>query len=193
MIWNLYNDKTKKLPSHTLLVEAISYVREREVSLDLGCGPMRDIPAIVGAGFKHIDAVDSNPSVSEIAEEKILEGAPITFHQALYSEFNFPKEKYDLVSAQYALPFNPPETFDAMFGRLISSLKIGGVFTGHFFGMEDSWASKPEMSFHTEADIRELLSDFDIHVLREEKKEGKTALGKDKFWHVFHVIATRIR
>src|SRR3989344_844668 len=143
--WDAYNNKTKDLLPHTLVVEALSYIQGTNRALDLGCGAMRDIPAIAGAGFKRIDAVDSNSSIQVIAQEYAKQGIPLTFYPVFYTEFDFGKDTYDFISAQYALPFSPPEAFDEMFGRLVESLKIGGVFTGQFFGKEDSWADNPKM------------------------------------------------
>lgn len=189
--WDAYNVKTQDLPPHKLVIEALSFVEARGEALDFGCGAMRDIEAIAKKGFRHIDAVDSNPSVQEIANEKIRIGIPLTFHATVYDKFDFKRNQYDFVSAQYALPFNPPETFDYMFGRLVKSVNAGGIFTGQFFGNEDTWASNLEMTFHSDTQIRKLLVDFDILVLREEKKTKETALGGEKFWHVFHVIARK--
>jgi hypothetical protein len=95
------------------------------------------------------------------------------------------------VSAQYALPFNPPDSFDSVFSKLCDSVKRGGVFVGQFFGPEDGWSKNLSISFHSEADIRKLLKSFAVLVLREEKRLGKTAVGAEKFWHVFHVIAKK--
>ena len=93
----------------------------------------------------------------------------------------------------YAFPFNPPETFDAMFARLVASLKSGGVFVGQFFGVEDSWSNDKKMTFHIKEQIAALLKGFTVSHFEETKKEGKTAMGQEKFWHVFNVIAARDR
>jgi tellurite methyltransferase len=45
------------------------------------------------------------------------------------------------------------------------------------------------MTFHTKQQVEELLSNMEILELNEEDKDGKTANGALKHWHVFHVIA----
>lgn len=168
-----------------LLVEALSYVHNKDYALDLGCGAGNDSRFLKEKGFR-VTSVDSNPEVKKYLDDDS------DFVISTYVNFDFPIEHYDLVNAQYALPFNPPESFNSMFERLTKSLRPGGIFAGQFFGKEDSWSNAKDMTFHTEAEIYSLLSDYKVHVFREEKRKGKTASGENKFWHVFHVIAEKV-
>ena len=171
------------MKARPLLVEALSYVRNKNYALDLGCGAGNDSRFLKGKDFS-VTGVDNNPAVKEYLDDFDLV-------ISTYVDFPFPVEYYDLVNAQYSLPFNPPESFNSMFERLTKSLKQGGIFVGQFFGKKDSWSNNKEMTFHTEAEIRSLLSAYKVHVFCEEKKEGETASGENKFWHVFHVIAEK--
>ena len=101
-------------------------------------------------------------------------------------------EKYDLISAQYALPFYGPKGFEEFIAKLISSLKVGGVFVGQFFGNRDGW-NTPEtnLAFQTREEAETLLRDLKIEGFTEEEKDGKTASGENKHWHVFHFIASK--
>ncbi|MHB8710099.1 MAG: class I SAM-dependent methyltransferase [Minisyncoccota bacterium] len=182
--WNDYLKKTKNMKARPLLVEALPYVKNKNHALDLGCGAGDDSRFLKEEGFL-VTSVDNNPEVKKYVDSPNLV-------ISTYANFDFPTEYYDLVNAQHSLPFNPPESFNPMFERLTKSLKPGGIFAGQFFGKEDSWSSDKSMTFHTEAEIRSLLSSYKVHVFREEKKEGKTVSGDTKFWHVFHVIAERI-
>ncbi|MDO8550913.1 MAG: hypothetical protein Q7S39_12285 [Ignavibacteria bacterium] len=47
------------------------------------------------------------------------------------------------------------------------------------------------MTFHTKQQVENLLSDMEIIELTEEDKDGRTANGTPKHWHVFHVIARK--
>ena len=181
--WDAYFSNTKNTKARALLVEALSYVNNKNHALDLGCGAGNDSRFLKEKGFM-VTSVDCSPEVKKYFHDS---GLVISS----YADFDFPIEYYDLINAQYALPFNPPESFNSMFERLTKSLKPGGIFTGQFFGKEDSWLDDREMAFHTETEIRSLLSVYKIHVFREEKRKGKTASGQEKFWHVFHVIAEK--
>ena len=45
----------------------------------------------------------------------------------------------DLVNAGYALPFCPPEHFDAVWQRVVAWVTPGGRFSGQLFGDRDEW------------------------------------------------------
>jgi hypothetical protein len=72
-------------------------------------------------------------------------------------------------------------------------VKIGGLFTGQLFGPNDSW-NLPEsgMNFHSRSDVERLLRGWTLLELTEEDCPGKTKLGEDKHWHIFHIIAQRM-
>ena len=67
----------------------------------------------------------------------------------------------------------------------------GGRFSGHLFGNKDSWAEDSTMNFHTLSDINLLLENFEVELLSEEAHPGKTALGHEKHWHIFHIVARK--
>lgn len=188
LTWGNFLKETAYKFTRPLLKEAALYVREKDLAVDLGAGAMNDASYLVSEGFAKVIAVDSNPGVIEYAKD--IPNLEVKI--ARYEDYIFPELKYDLVTAQYALPFCSPESFDAVIDSIKKSLKKGGIFTGQFFGTEDDWSSNPNMTFHTENQVKDLLKDMKIHVFREEKKVGKTATEAEKNWHVFHVIAEKI-
>ncbi len=185
MSFQKYIEATKDRKPSQLLIEALTYVRYRGQALDLGAGALHDTRFLLSEGFTVI-AVDREPSFALGKEALGAECIVSTF-----ADFSFLTNSNDLINAQWALPFNPRESFDAMFARLIDSLVINGIFTGHLFGPEDAWAHNTNMTFHTEKEVRELLDTFTIHKLEEIKRIGKTKLGQDKFWHYFEIIAEK--
>ncbi len=188
MAWDTFLKATAQKSPRPLLKEALSFVKgvgERR-ALDLGAGAMNDVHFLAQNGFKVI-AVDSNKEV-----EKYMQDIPnAEFVASTFDVFSFPLKEFDIVNAQYSLPFNPPTTFNIMFSKLIHSLKKGGIFVGQLFGEEDGWAGDTKMTFHSDTEIKDLLQPFNILVYREEKKLGTTVAGKEKFWHVLHIIAEK--
>jgi SAM-dependent methyltransferase len=173
-----------------LLVEAMDYVLAKDEALDLGAGELNDSKHLISIGFKRVTAVDMDPKVSEKAKEISLGG--FTFIMTTYDQFDFPEERYDLVNAQYALPFNPPETFNKVIESVIKSLKPGGVFVGQFFGERDSWNIKgSKKTFHTIDEAKRLIAKLRIAEFREEEGERPTSHGLFKHEHVFHFIAIK--
>jgi len=48
------------------------------------------------------------------------------------------------------------------------------------------------MTFHTTEEAKSLFKDFEVLDFEEEEKDGQTADGHAKHWHVFHLIARKI-
>lgn len=186
MDWDTYLKATSKMKCRPLLREALQYVNG-DTALDLGAGSLADTLFLLNSGFK-VTAVDSNSKVMEYAKPD----ENLSVEICAFEDYSFPENLFDLVNAQYALPFNLPKTFKGTFRRMVSSMKMGAIFTGQLFGTEDGWVEKKTMTFFSAEEVHELLDCFSkVHVLREEKKIGPTVSGMDKFWHVFHIIAEK--
>jgi tellurite methyltransferase len=109
-----------------------------------------------------------------------------------FEDFAFPADAYDLVNAEFALPFIRAENFAAVFARLLGSVRPRGLFTGQLFGPKDSWnVADSGMNFHPRAAVEGLLRGFELVELEEEDHPGKTKLGEPKHWHIFHILARR--
>ncbi len=110
---------------------------------------------------------------------------------ARFEDFEFPENSYDLVNAEFTLPFINREHFTSVFAKLLHSVRDGGIFTGQLFGVNDSWnVENRGMSFHTRAEVEELFRDFELLQLEEEDHPGTTKLGEPKHWHIFHIVAS---
>ncbi|MEK7148658.1 MAG: class I SAM-dependent methyltransferase [Patescibacteria group bacterium] len=189
-IWAGYYERTKDRPPRPLLIEATALVKDKNEALDLGPGALTDVKYLLSVGFNHVTAIDRNPvskkDISDFPEEKV------SYVTSSFEDFEFPKNKYDLINAQYSLPFSSPETFNKLIEDIIFSLKENGVFTGQFFGKNDEWtANEKSMTFHTRAEAEKLLSGLKIVSFEEVETDKKTAAGKMKHWHVFHFIAVK--
>ena len=116
----------------------------------------------------------------------------MTFVLSRFEDFAFPSDAYDLVNAEFSLPFIAPGNFAPVFTRLLAAVKPRGIFTGQLFGPNDSW-NTPEsgMSFYPRPDIESFLRGFELLQLDEEDHPGKTKLGEPKHWHIFHILARR--
>ncbi|MDB5237393.1 MAG: class SAM-dependent methyltransferase [Parcubacteria group bacterium] len=186
MNWDSYLKATSGRKCRPLLREALEHVHGTQ-ALDLGAGSLADTFFLLEAGFTVV-AVDNNPKIFEYSKPH----KNLSIEICNFEDYSYLENMFDLVNAQYALPFNAPETFDVTFKKMVSSMKDGAIFTGQLFGTEDGWADRETMTFVTKEKVDELLQYFKkVHVLREEKKIGPTALGPDKMWHVFHIIAEK--
>ena len=187
--WGRFYSFTKDSPPWPLLVRAAALARKNGRALDLGAGAGRDTRYLLGQGFQ-VTAVDAEPrSVALLAA---LHDAHLRTVRSSFEGFDFTVATYDLISAQFSLPFTPKDRFAGMFARLKAALAPGGIFAGQLFGMHDQWNTPDNtMTFHTHAEAESLLSDLETIELTEEDADGHTADGSPKHWHVFHILARK--
>jgi len=88
--------------------------------------------------------------------------------------------------------------FNIFIKKIKNSLKPKNIFVAQFLGVKDSWngdllsaTPKANYVFHTKKQAIDLLSYLKILEFIEEDKDGKTALGKMKHWHIFYFIAQK--
>ncbi len=188
--WQAYYEATKDLPHSPLLEMAVTCcLRGKQRALDLGAGAMRDSIYLMRQGF-HVSAVDKNPPPIRLQE--LAQTERLVHVQSAFEGFDFPQGRFDLVNAQYALPFVPRRSFDRVWQKLVASLAPGGVFVGQMFGDRDEWsATESSMTFHSADAARADLKSLDLLSWREQEGKGHLASGKPKYWHAFHIIARK--
>jgi tellurite methyltransferase len=187
--WSRFFKITKDHPQWALLERAASLFNQPGHALDLGAGAGRDTRHLLAQGWT-VTAVDREAYAVALLAELPRDSLQVV--QSSFEDFDYGRAVYDLVSAQFALPFNPRASFNSVFARIKQSLKPGGIFTGQFFGIRDQW-NTPEatMTFLTREQVDELLRDMRVIELMEEEHMGNTATGESKYWHVFHVIVQK--
>jgi trans-aconitate methyltransferase len=187
--WERFYGFTKDSPPWPLLVRAAALALHPGRALDLGVGAGRDTRYLLGQGFT-VTAVDADPHAA--AHLASLPQDHLRVVQSRFEAFDFAPAAYDLISAQFALPFFARDHFFAVFARLHAALAPGGVFAGQCFGPRDQWnAPSHNMTFLTRGEVAGLLRGLEIIELHEEDAGGHTADGSPKHWHVFHILARR--
>ena len=187
--WSRFYEATKDHSHWPLLERAASLLSSPGHALDLGCGAGRDTRYLLARGWT-VTAVDREAGAIALLAE--LPQDCLRVVQSSFEDFDYGHAAYDLVSAQFALPFNPKASFNSVFARIKHSLKPGGIYTGQFFGIRDQWNTlEIDMTFLTREQVDELLSDMQVIALEEEEHIGTTATGGAKYWHVFQVIAQK--
>lgn len=189
--WKEYITKTKTQPPAELLKKAIEECENKDLALDLGPGAFNDTKFLLKSGFKKIIAVDIANEGLEFV--KTLKSEKFEFVNSTFDKFSFENYKFDLINAQFSLPFNPPDTFSKMFEKLKSSLNTDGIFCGQFFGKRDKWNNgKNALTFHTLTDILVLLTGMEIIELEEDEEDRAPVIGDVKHWHIYHIIARKM-
>lgn len=101
------------------------------------------------------------------------------------------KTNFDLINSSYALSFCKPEDFPVLWSKITRAIIPGGRFSGQLFGIHDEMADREDMNFHTKEQVEGLFNNFTIEYFEEEDKDGPTASGRTKHWHVFHIVAKK--
>jgi len=166
-------------------------VRER-FAVDLGCGVGRDTVELLKRGWTVLAIDDEAEAIERLRRREDLPSGSsdrlrterASFHEALWPDA-------DLVNASFALPFCPPRAFPGLWRRIERSLLPGGRFSGHLFGDRDGWSAEEDLTFQTRNEVEDLLASLEVERLDEIEEDGKTATGKEKHWHLFHIVAQR--
>ena len=185
-----FYDATQGSPALPTLLDALSHWEQAPgLALDLGCGAGRDSLELLRRGWRVL-AVDVEPQAIErlLAQVPPEQAAALQTRCARFEAIELPPA--ELVNSSFALPFCPPAAFAGLWQRIEQALVPGGLFAGHFFGEHDDWAS-PDLTLHSRAQLQALLSGWQILELEEIDRQGPTAIGRSKHWHLFSVVARR--
>jgi hypothetical protein len=181
--WQEYYQNTKDKPASELLKLSMKFVSNKSTALDLGSGALADSKYLLSEGFEVI-AVDKEEISDEIANDKFK------FIRSSFEDYNFPTSLFNLINAQFSLPFNGRESFLYVWEKMLSSLKTDGIFVGQLFGEKDEW-NKPGtgLAFFSRNQIKFLLNGTEILKFEEIEKDGRLANDDSKHWHFFDIIA----
>lgn len=185
-----FYDATQGSPALPSLLKALTcWEAAPGLAVDLGCGAGRDSLELLRRGWRVL-AIDQEPAAIERLRAQVppeqlsvLETLCARFEDAALPAAN-------LINSSFALPFCAPADFPALWRRIEQALQTGGLFAGHFFGERDDWATQG-LTIHSSAQVETLLHGWQVIALEEIDRRGKTAVGREKHWHLFSVVARR--
>ena len=188
-IKEFYKKTIKKNPSLALRRFFLNNYNENfkgNTAIDLGCGAGNDTEFLVSKGFK-VTAIDNNEQVKSILESRNLNSENLNIIIDDFSKIDLPKT--DLLNSHFSMHY-VKENFDGFMKKLLQNvINPNGVFIGNFLGKEDDWN---ECSTTVEKEkILEYFKDFNIFYFSEEKYYQDATSKKNKFWHVYTVIAQK--
>ncbi|MCJ8278495.1 MAG: class I SAM-dependent methyltransferase [Rivularia sp. ALOHA_DT_140] len=195
-IWSQYYKAVANRPPRETLLTALSNFEleiplvQSKIAVDLGCGEGRDTVELLRRSWKVI-AIDGQPEAIERLKNRCdIKTQFLETRIARFENIDLPLN-VNLINASFSLPFCEPQSFPQLWNQIVSSLIPGGRLSGQLFGDRDSWADNSTMNFHTLSKIQLLLKHFEVELLKEEDHPGKTALGEEKHWHIFHIVARK--
>lgn len=185
--WSEYYKASIAKPLHPHYENLNPHLSEGGEALELGCGVGHGVLHLLEKGYR-VTAVDAEEEALAILRSRLPNGAPA---RTVRSHFqNLELGTYDLVTAHFCLFFLSPAEFSAFWPRVVDSIKPGGLFSGQLLGVNDEWRDRG-YTVLTRAEVDSLLSPFDVLFLEEVERDGETAVGTKKHWHVFHVVARK--
>jgi hypothetical protein len=133
-----------------------------------------------------------------IDDPAILTGDPglrdrLRIEQSRFEDFE-PDGPYDILYSGFSLPFVAPEAFRTLWKQLRTHLAPGGLLALQLFGDRDEWADgghETEATYHSRAEVDVLTEGLERVFFDEVERDGHTALGDAKHWHIFHMILRR--
>lgn len=187
--WVAYYQAIAGRPPRETLLSALNRFDSAGFAVDLGCGDGRDTVELLRQGWRVLGIDSEKEGIARLLSRRVdttnLETQVVRF-EALQLPNNA-----DLINASFSLPFCPPAEFPTLWQKIVTALRPGGRFCGQLFGDRDSWAIYPSLNHHTRPQIEELLQPFAVEMLTEEDRPGKTAIGQEKHWHLFHIVARK--
>ena len=175
------------------------YQKNPEFIVDFGAGTGKDTINLGLENCPKIWAVDGDePSLQTLRDNlknKPCQGAV----QCITSPFIFldVKDPVDLLVSSHTLPYRRPMDFPSCFEKCSKILQIGGFLAAHFFGPITGKYPDPGLTYHTEKELRELLShNFEIVWFKKDPEVTPCKIygGEAPPWgDLFHVVAKKIR
>lgn len=192
--WAAYYAAVAGRPPRDTLLYALAQCAAESMAtgfaIDLGSGDGRDTAELLRQGWRVL-AIDGEPeAINYLRQRAASHPDRLTIQLQRFESLTLP-DSADLINASFCLPFCPPEHFHSLWQTITSALRPGGRLCGQLFGDRDSWAMNPHMTFHTREQVEQLLIPFQPEHLHEEEHSGKTALGEQKYWHIYHIVAKK--
>lgn len=189
--WNAYYNAVADRPPRKTILTALAGFEKPGVAIDLGCGDGRDTVAMLRQNWAVL-AMDKEPdAITRLLARPNINSLQLTTQIVSFEELQLPKS-VELINASFSLPFCSPQAFPTLWNQIFNSLVTGGRFCGHLFGERDSWGNSKLINTFTRSQIETLLQAYAIELLEEEEHPGKTPLGEDRYWHIFHIVARKI-
>ena len=195
--WSAYYQAVAGRPPRDTLLKALDLfdleklTKSPRFAVDLGCGDGRDTVELLKRGWQVL-AIDGNEeAISKLYDRKDIDSTWLETQVRRFEGLTLPNS-IDLINSSFALPFCRPEDFPNLWSKIIASLRSGGRFCGQLFGDRDTWATTyPNMTHYSKEKVEKLLRSFQVEYFEEEEHHGETAIGEQKYWHIFHIVASK--
>jgi SAM-dependent methyltransferase len=160
--------------------------------LDIGCSTGGDTLYFLKNNCQ-VHAIDKYKQALEPLENyataQKIEKEQLTTATTSIENADLTANTYDLVQANFVIPFTDKETFPETMTKIKRSIKSGGYFAGSFFGNHHSWATNSNVHvINTPVELKKLFVEDGFQIIVLERKEKKDA---GTHWDKINVIAKK--
>ncbi len=188
--WKAYYEAVAERPPRKTILKALAAFETPGIGIDLGCGDGRDTVEMLRQNWAVL-AIDKEPdAIARLLARPDINTLQLTTQTVSFEQLQLPKP-VNLINASFSLPFCSPDAFPTLWNQIFNSLVPGGRFCGHLFGDRDSWNDSELINTFTLQQVKTLLQAYTVELLEEEEHPGKTPLGEDRYWHIFHIVARK--
>ena len=188
--WKAYYDAVADRPPRKTILKALAGFETPGIAIDLGCGDGRDTVEMLRQNWAVL-AIDKEPdAITRLLARPDINSLQLTTQTVSFEQLQLPKQ-VNLINASFSLPFCSLDAFPTLWNQIFNSLVPGGRFCGHLFGDRDSWNNSELINTFTLQQVETLLKAYTVELLEEEEHPGKTPLGEDRYWHIFHIVARK--
>jgi tellurite methyltransferase len=193
--WSQYYQAVEGRPPRSTLTRALEcYAADADplppFAVDLGCGDGRDTVELLRQGWRVLAIDGEAEAITRLRQREDCDRTYLETRVQRFESLTLPPD-VSLINASFCLPFCPPEQFPHLWEEIVVALAPGGRFCGQLFGNQDSWAAYPNLTHHRRDQVEDLLAPFTVEWLEEENHPGQTALGEEKHWHIFQIVARK--
>ena len=181
---SIKRDRPSRLLADFFRLKLDKNLKEKN-AIDLGCGAGNDTMLLLEKGF-NVTAIDSEPQVKEIVLKRAQNEQNLNVVTGDFSKVQL--QKADLINANFSL-FFVRKDFDSFIKNVLQSINKNGYFVGNFLGKEDDW--KKSKTTVEKDELFNYFSKFKILYFSEEKYYKDVLTKKNKFWHVYNIIAKK--
>jgi len=189
---------------YTSIVSAVNRIfndkkLKRLHALDLGCGSGNNTKFLIDFGFKNVVSIDGSKSIIKEAK-KIVKSNKCKFICADFNEYNFGKEKYDLIIDRGSITHNKKKNINKIYKKVNLALKKNGYFISHVFSSKHTENRKTKSkssfkqimrvsngmiaSFFSKKEIFNLFKDFKIIEINHLQDNNIQKKYTSAFWYV---------
>lgn len=207
--WHEYNvlkskahlDGMRETTKHALQYFYLEHKTVPKWILDFGAGTGQDtIPVLKLLENSYLLAVDGDEESLDILKNNLTSSTELQRLKCVTSPFMSMKlgHPMDLLIASFTWPYRPKEDFLPCWNKCVESIRKNGYIAGHFFGPISGEKPDPGMTYHTEEDIKMLLSVSGLELVWFKKeKEGSGfkifgGTGKPAWGDLFHIVAKKL-